>query len=458
MAKASTKNPRVDISDITVAAFNDIKDGDTKVNIKMLGRDDAEWYNSPNFKVKVRAYTQHDKQYHSYFHSLSIDVNVDDFMGTAELKCPYDSDLIAYWEPIRQDVVIYGSNRGPEKILFIGRVRGVKQDGYELVIEFQNYAWKFKQLVTQSYANDNVLNKDAYTILRLMFTALKIDSWVISPAAKKRLKQVGINKDGNLAINGKEIEKMPDLVKRLKAVDPKDSITKDTLNNKLREKYVHNIKDINYTLKYEKPTKVMKKIASQGDYSAGKTVYENPYASPSSSSGGGSGGSGGSGTGGNQTGHVNNGVGGNCYTLDVNRYCPGISNTAVRECMQTMSAYNRGCRNDIASCYSIVTNYAGNNTSNYRGYVSPCLGTLNKNITRKNGRGLCNELKTVADSKATLYQTGRNINNTLTQFGNAVSNYDLGKAVGGTINYLSKGASNTVNYVVNGITNLFKPR
>lgn len=414
MVQASIENPRVDISDITVAAFNDIKDGDANVNIKMLGRDDKEWYNSPNFKVKVRAYTQHDKQYHSYFHSLSIDVNVDDFMGTAELKCAYDSDLIAYWEPIRQDVVIYGSNRGPEKILFIGRVRGVKQDGYELVIEFQNYAWKFKQLVTQSYANDNVLNKDAYTILRLMFEALKIDSWVISPAAKKRLKQVGINKDGNLAINGKEIEKMPDLVERLKNVDPKDSITKDTLNNKLREKYVHNIKDINYTLKYEKPTKVMQKISSEGDYSAGNTVYENPYGSASSSGGGSGSNNNKKNTGASQGGHVNNGVGGNCYTLDVNKHCPGISNTAVRECMQTISAYNRNCRNDVANCQNIIVNFAGNNTSNYKSYVSPCLGTLNKNITRKTNTNKCSAIKSQADSKANWTQTTTNVGKRVT--------------------------------------------
>ena len=247
----SSANPRIDVGNVTVAAFNSIKDieGQTDSKIRILGKDDTI-YNSPNFKVKVRAWTQTDKQSHTYFHSLSIDVNVDDFMGTAELKCPYDSDLMEYWEPIRQDVVIYGSNRGPEKILFIGRVRGVKQDGYELVIEFQNYGWKFKQLITQSYAKDNVINKDGYTIMRLMFEALKIDSWVISDMAKERLKQVGINNDGNLTVNGKEVKKIPDLLKRLQASDPSKYVNKDTLNNKLREKYLHNIKNINYTLKY----------------------------------------------------------------------------------------------------------------------------------------------------------------------------------------------------------------
>ena len=125
---ASKTDPTIDTSNVTVAAFNAIKDEEksTKTKIKLLGRDDKTYYDSPNFKVKVRAWTRVDNQSHTYFHSLSIDVNVDDFMGTAELKCRYDSRLMEYWTPITQDVVIYGANRGEEKILFIGRVRGVK--------------------------------------------------------------------------------------------------------------------------------------------------------------------------------------------------------------------------------------------------------------------------------------------------------------------------------------------
>ena len=81
----------------------------------MLGRDD-NLSNTTNHSVVVYVYTPQDKQEHRYFHSLSIDKQVEDFMGTAELTCPYDSDLMAYWEPIRQTVVIYGANRGDYKI------------------------------------------------------------------------------------------------------------------------------------------------------------------------------------------------------------------------------------------------------------------------------------------------------------------------------------------------------
>ena len=204
--KTNQQNPLIDTGQVTVNAFNAIKNKEKHDKNFILGRDDNTLSKSPNHKVKVKAWTQDDDKTHTYFHSLSIDCNVDDFMGTAELKCPYDSDLMEYWEPIRQTVVIYGSNQGDYKILFIGRVRELKQDGYELVITFQNYGWKFKQLVTQSYANDNVLNKDGYTIMKLMFEALKIDSYVISESAKNRLKEVGINSDGNLTLNGEELK------------------------------------------------------------------------------------------------------------------------------------------------------------------------------------------------------------------------------------------------------------
>ena len=445
--RESSENPRLDISNVTVSAFNSIREEErkTKTELRILGRDDTKSYTSPKFKTKVRAWTKTDNQSHTYFHSLSIDVNVEDFMGTAELKCPYDSDLMEYWTPITQDVVIYGSNRGPEKILFIGRVRGVKQDGYELVIEFQNYGWKFKQLVTQSYANDNVLNKDGYTIMRLMFEALKIDSWVISDAAKARLKQVGINKDGNLTVNGKEVKKIPDLLKRLQASDPSKYVNKNTLNNKLREKYLHNIDNINYTLKYEKPTPVMKKISSQGGYSSGSNIYNNAYSSPSASGGGGSSGSGGSGG--------RNNKGNNCYTLDVKKHCPKVY-SSMWPCMKQISAYNRGCAKEWQSCWKAVSNYAsGPYSKYYLSGVSPCLHTLAKNLRRSDGNNIAEKLYIHADKLAHDTQAQRTLNQVGKVVGAAGAGIGAGivnegkKFVADPVGYSKKKAEDVWNWI-----------
>ena len=454
--ETNKSNPLIDTGNVTVNAFNAIRKKEEKDQNFLLGRDDSTVWKSTNFKVKVKAWTQVDNKTHTYFHSLSIDVNVEDFMGTAELKCPYDSDLMSYWEPIRQTVVIYGSNRGDYKILFIGRVRGVKQDGYELVIEFQNYAWKFKQLVPQSYSEDNVFNKDGYTILRLMFEALKIDSWVISPSAKNRLKQVGIDQDGNLTMNGKEIEKMPDLFKRIEESNPSKVINKNTLNNKLREKYLHNIKNINYTLKYEKPTKKMQKIASQGNYTAGNTVYSNPYGS----AGGGSGGATGGGTGALEKAMQGSA---NCSNPPaVNSICPSVP-SSIWDAIKTVYLFNRDCVSDYSSANGAIVNFARNYSPQYFSGVKPCLQTMAKYTTRKDGQNAASSILSNAEGAAQLNNASRAVNslvrtgtNYASQAVQAVSNLGntLHDASVATVNFLQNSWNTGVNAVASWLGSL----
>lgn len=439
------ENPLVDTSNVTVSAFNAIKDKEKKANITLGKTDDKSW-TSPNFKVKVKAWTSTDDKTHTYFHSLSIDVNVEDFMGTAELKCPYDSDLMQYWEPIRQTVVIYGANRGDYKILFIGRVRGVKQDGYELVIEFQNYGWKFKQLVTQSYANDNVLNKDGYTIMRLMFEALKIDSYVISKSAKYRLKQVGINQDGNLTLNGKELKKMPDLLKRLQKSDPSKLVNKSTLNQKLQEKYLHNIKNINYTLKYEKPTKVMKKIADAGNYSSGSNIYSNPYGSAS-------GGGGGAGGGSSNTvkGNYSTGGGKGCNPPHVRTWgnnCKSVYST-VYGSMQTIWKVNRGCISDYSGAKQDLMNQARNYPQAYLTRTHPCLEVVAKYAP--SGRNAAQDVKDTCWGIAMNRNIRNNTQNVLRQGYNT-----LNKATGGGFGWAVNQISNAdYKYLGGGLHSIY---
>lgn len=222
------------------------------------------------FKAKVNIWTNTDRKTHKYFHSFDIDSQIQDFMSTCELRAPYDSDLMAYWEPIRATCVVYGSNTGNTKVLFVGRVREVKQDGYELVVTLQNYGWKFQQNVTNTFAKDAVQGKDGYTIIRSIFDVLKIDSFVISPSAIRRLKQVGYDDDGVLTYNkGVKIEEMPDLFKRIEKTNPKSMVNNYTVYNKLKEDKLGNLYNINYTLRYEKPTPVMTKLAKENTYKSG---------------------------------------------------------------------------------------------------------------------------------------------------------------------------------------------
>lgn len=385
------QNPLIDTSQVTVNAFNALKNKEKKDKNFILGRDDKKVDSSPNNKVKVKVWTNQDDKTHTYFHSLSIDKEVTDFMGTAELRCPYDSDLMEYWEPIRQSCVIYGANRGDYKILFIGRVRELKQDGYELSITFQDYGWKFKQDVSQSYAKDNVLNKNGYAIMCAMFEALKIDSYVISESAKNRLKQVGINEDGNLTLNGEELKEMPDLLERLKDSDPSKLLSKDTLNDKLKEKYVHNIEDINYTLKYEEPTPVMKEIQNNaGGYSSGSNIYANAYGS----------------AGGGGSGQIVSGS--SSYTqaqCDVvyrrQSPCDNTKNLPVAKSLVQVQAYNVGCTNNLP--ITAIVNYAQSASDANKRAILICLQTMAKNVKRKDGS---NGAQTIANAVSML-RSGR---------------------------------------------------
>ena len=277
MVSGSSINPQIDMSNTTSNAFVQIDEKLNKRTTPLIKQDTQK--TTSNYTSRIKVFTPFDGKTHTYFHSMTIDKDIADFMGTAELKCPYDSDVMAYWEPARAYCVIYGTNRGDYKILFIGRIREVNQIGYEIVISLQDYGWKFKQLITQSYANDNIIGKDGYTIMKLIFQALKIDSWVITPTAEHRLRQVGIDEDGNVTLNKKEIEEMPNLINRLKNNKPQDAINKYTAYNKSKESEIHNLNNINYTLKYEEPTKIMKQTAQQSNYSEGQSVYGTNYSS-----------------------------------------------------------------------------------------------------------------------------------------------------------------------------------
>ena len=449
--QTNKQNPLIDTSNVTVNAFNAIKNKEKSDKNFILGRDDKDSFTSPNFSVKIKAWTQDDDKTHTYFHSCSIDVNVEDFMGTAELKCPYDSDLMEYWEPIRQTVVIYGANRGDYKILFIGRVRELKQDGYELVITFQNYGWKFKQNVTQSYAKDNVLGKDGYTIMRLMFEALKIDSYVISESAKKRLKQVGMDNDGNLVMNGKEVEKMPDLLNRLQESDPSKLVSKDTLNDKLREKYLHNIKNINYTLKYEKPTPVMKKISSEGNFTGGAGIYANQY----SSGGGGGGGAGGTGTVDSAFAAAARNKGKKNCSINIRSACPLVKSTSIQDHLATIWKFNHGCVNSYNTAYGAIKNYAWKYPDAYLYQVASCLNTIAKSTTRSDGQNAASyvvkQANTTAYNRKTANSAVKSVNHAKQAISYA-SKGQLGNALRATGQFISSAGGTLINGAKSALT------
>lgn len=436
-----SKRTTLDTSKVTVAAFNAIdklqktnKDvfEKTLAQTKYIQTHKENWVypyanHSPIHKTKVKVVTNQDQQEHTYFHSLSLDAQVTDFLHTCELRCPYDSDLMEYWEPIRQSCVVYGTNQGDYKPMFVGRVRELIQDGYELSITLQNYGWKFKQDVSQSYANDNVINKNGLQIMYLMFEALKIEAWVISESAKLRLKQVGIDSDGNLVANGEEIEEMPDLLERLKESNPSKLIKEDyTLYNKLVEREVHNIENINYTLKYEEKTPVMKEIESNGangGFSAGKNIYNQTWGSANSSSSSNSAG---------LTSAAQSTKGCNAPS----RVCSIVQNNGMNSALQQVFLFNRDCTNNLPK--DSIVNYANQYPSFYNSQVKVCLQTISKHCSRKDKRNGANEILNSANFTSTMSNVRQTATNVVNKGVNIVKNVvnkgvQTVKAIGGAI-------------------------
>lgn len=287
------KRGSLDTSAVTVKAFNEIRkmqnqtdymrsfNVSPRYNSSIQGRDaktgeaqgklksakittNSAWESTPVHKVRVKVITNQDGKEHTYFHSMSIDAQVTDFLHTCELRCPFNWDLMEYWEPIRQSCAVYGTNQGDYKLLFVGRVRELIQDGYELSITLQNYGWKFKQDVPEKLVKDAILNNNGLDIMITIFRVLKIESFDISAAAQERLKKVGLNDEGTLVSQGEEVEEIPDLLERLKESNPKKHLSNAVVAQKARESQLYNIDDINYTLKYEEDSEELKEISSRG--------------------------------------------------------------------------------------------------------------------------------------------------------------------------------------------------
>lgn len=258
--RAFNASPRYNTSMQTT----DAKTGEAKsrINTAKITTNSA-WESTPVHKVRVKVITNQDGKEHTYFHSMSIDAQVTDFLHTCELRCPFNWDLMEYWEPIRQSCAVYGTNQGDYKLLFVGRVRELVQDGYELSITLQNYGWKFKQDVPEKLVKDAILNNNGFDIMLTIFHVLKIESFNISPAAQERLKKVGLNDEGTLVSQGEEVEEIPDLLERLKESNPKKHLSNVIAAQKSRESQLYNINDINYTLKYE-DSEELKTISSEG--------------------------------------------------------------------------------------------------------------------------------------------------------------------------------------------------
>lgn len=210
-----------------------------------------------NLKTNIRVYSVIDKEYHEYFTEFTYDADDTEYMHTGELTAPYSNDLMGYWAPISTECIIYGSNDNNEKIIFVGRSRGIKQQGYSCVVSLQGFGWKFQEVISAELAQE-LTGLSCDVVLEIILELLKIPSYTMDEKTKFFLQQYALNDNGEVVKGTEKAERIPDLLDRIGSYSP--LMNKQTISEKLKESKSGNIKDINYTLQYTSPTPVMKKL------------------------------------------------------------------------------------------------------------------------------------------------------------------------------------------------------
>lgn len=168
---------------------------------------------------------------HRYFTSLQIDADKNDITSTAVLTCPYDEQIMAYWQPGYMSCRIYGGIIDRET-LFSGRVREIDQTGYEIQITIENIGWKLKQLVSPTIVR-GLVGEPVETVVKKLLSVLKI-KYHVNLAGISNLDKYTLDDGGSVKYNDEQVESIPDLtkvIKNLKEMDINTLTAKTTTNH-----------------------------------------------------------------------------------------------------------------------------------------------------------------------------------------------------------------------------------
>ena len=172
-----------------------------------------------------------DGNLHRYFTSLQIDGDKNDIVTTAVLTCPYDAQLMGYWEPGRMSVRIYGGVFDQE-VLFSGRVREINHIGYEIQITCENVGWKLKQLVSPTIVK-GLVGQPVEKVVKTLLSVIKI-KYHVNLSGISNLKKYTLDDGGSVKYGDDQVESIPDLTKVIKNLDEMDmnSLTAKTTKNR----------------------------------------------------------------------------------------------------------------------------------------------------------------------------------------------------------------------------------
>ena len=170
-----------------------------------------------NEAIAIESYP--DGLIHRYFTAMSIDSDKNDIVTTATLNCPYSQQLMKYWIPGQQSISIYGGTFDKE-LLFRGRLREVSQNGYEIILTFENVAWKLKQNISSKLYKELEGKEVEYAIKRIFKEAgIK---YHVNLTGIPNISNYKLDEDCSVKLNDDTVESVPELTDVIKSLNQSD--------------------------------------------------------------------------------------------------------------------------------------------------------------------------------------------------------------------------------------------
>ena len=176
-------------------------------------------YYIEGFNEAIAIETYPDGLIHRYFTAMSIDSDKNDIVTTATLNCPYSQQLMKYWIPGQQSCSIYGGTFDKE-LLFRGRLREVQQNGYEIILTFENVAWKLKQNISSKLYKELEGKEVEYAIKRIFKEAgIK---YHVNLTGIPNISNYKLDEECSVKLNDDTVESVPELTDVIKSLNQSD--------------------------------------------------------------------------------------------------------------------------------------------------------------------------------------------------------------------------------------------
>ena len=170
-----------------------------------------------NEAIAIESYP--DGLIHRYFTAMSIDSDKNDIVTTATLNCPYSQQLMKYWIPGQQSISIYGGTFDKE-LLFRGRLREASQNGYEIILTFENVAWKLKQNISSKLYKELEGKEVEYAIKRIFKEAgIK---YHVNLTGIPNISNYKLDEECSVKLNDDTVESIPELTDVIKSLNQSD--------------------------------------------------------------------------------------------------------------------------------------------------------------------------------------------------------------------------------------------